>query len=80
VNFTASYHGAMDFVRPLVCEKPGGIMCPPEQIRRLFGFVALCQSLLHHESDIDSVSLRIGSEGGFERIGNCFLRLESSYQ
>jgi hypothetical protein len=32
----------------------------------------LCQSLLHRESDIDSVSERIGSESGFERIGNAY--------
>jgi hypothetical protein len=36
----------------------------------------LCQS--HRESDIDSVSRRIGSESGFERIGDCLLRLKSS--
>ena len=39
--------------------------------------VALCQSLLHHESAIDSMSQRIGSESGFERIGDWLLGLES---
>jgi hypothetical protein len=38
---------------------------------------SLCQSLLDRESAIDSVSQRIGSENGFERIGDYFLRLES---
>jgi hypothetical protein len=39
--------------------------------------VALCQSLLHHESAIDSMSQRIGSESGFERIGDWLLGLKA---
>jgi len=39
VNFTASYHGPMDFVRrPSSAKGTAASWRPPEQIRKLFGF------------------------------------------
>jgi hypothetical protein len=54
VNFTASYHGPMDFVRRPFSEKNGGVMVPTRANPKTFRIWSpLCQSLLHHESAID---------------------------
>jgi hypothetical protein len=38
-NFTASYHGPIDFLRrPSSAKSAAASWCPPEQIRKLFGF------------------------------------------
>ena len=73
-------HVPMDFVRRASSASMAGSWCAPEQIRKLFGFGRPFASRYCTTNRLSiSMSQRIGSESGFEHIGDWLLGLESSY-